>query len=103
MKRSISARRTSSPAPTESRSAGRSGRRSGSAHAVCSPERLSSRFSADAAVLEIQGVSAHPGWSKDVMVNAARLAGRELELSDKQTKLNEKYEQKYKQLGIYKK
>ncbi len=33
-------------------------------------------FSADAAVLEIQGVSAHPGWSKDVMVNAARLAGR---------------------------
>jgi imidazolonepropionase-like amidohydrolase len=31
------------------------------------------------------------------------IAGRELELSDKQTKLNEKYEQKYKQLGIYKK
>ena len=33
-------------------------------------------FSADAAVLEIQGVAAHPGWAKDVMVNAARLAGR---------------------------
>lgn len=33
-------------------------------------------FSADAAVLEIHGVSAHPGWAKDVMVNAARLAGR---------------------------
>ena len=33
-------------------------------------------FSADAAVLEIQGVSAHPGWAKDIMVNAARLAGR---------------------------
>jgi imidazolonepropionase-like amidohydrolase len=31
------------------------------------------------------------------------IAGRELELTDKQTKLNEKYEQKYKQLGIYKK
>lgn len=33
-------------------------------------------FSADAAVLEIRGVAAHPGWAKDVMVNAARLAGR---------------------------
>jgi tripeptide aminopeptidase len=33
-------------------------------------------FSADAAVLEIHGVAAHPGWAKDVMVNAARLAGR---------------------------
>ena len=33
-------------------------------------------FSADAAVLEIHGVSAHPGWAKDVMVNASRLAGR---------------------------
>jgi tripeptide aminopeptidase len=33
-------------------------------------------FSADAAVLEIHGISAHPGWAKDVMVNAARLAGR---------------------------
>ncbi|MDI1336684.1 MAG: peptidase T [Lacunisphaera sp.] len=33
-------------------------------------------FSADAAVLEIQGVASHPGWAKDVMVNAARLAGR---------------------------
>jgi len=33
-------------------------------------------FSADAAVLEIGGVSSHPGWAKDVMVNAARLAGR---------------------------
>jgi len=33
-------------------------------------------FSADGAVLEIQGVAAHPGTAKDVMVNAARLAGR---------------------------
>lgn len=33
-------------------------------------------FSADAAVLEIRGVAAHPGWAKDIMVNAARLAGR---------------------------
>jgi tripeptide aminopeptidase len=33
-------------------------------------------FSADAAMLEIQGVASHPGWAKDVMVNAARLAGR---------------------------
>ncbi len=33
-------------------------------------------FSADAALLEIQGVASHPGWAKDVMVNAARLAAR---------------------------
>jgi tripeptide aminopeptidase len=33
-------------------------------------------FSADAALLEIRGVAAHPGWAKGVMVNAARLAGR---------------------------
>ncbi len=33
-------------------------------------------FSADAAEVEIHGVAAHPGWAKDVMVNAARLAGR---------------------------
>lgn len=33
-------------------------------------------FSADAAVLEIEGVAAHPGWARDVMVNAARIAGR---------------------------
>jgi tripeptide aminopeptidase len=33
-------------------------------------------FSADAAVLEIQGVASHPGWAKDVMVNAMRIAGR---------------------------
>lgn len=33
-------------------------------------------FSADAAVLEITGVAAHPGWAKDVMINALRLAGR---------------------------
>ena len=33
-------------------------------------------FSADAAVLKIRGVASHPGWAKDVMVNAARLAGR---------------------------
>ena len=33
-------------------------------------------FSADGAVLEIHGVAAHPGWAKEVMVNAARLAGR---------------------------
>jgi tripeptide aminopeptidase len=32
-------------------------------------------FSADAAVLEISGVSIHPGWAKGVMVNALRLAG----------------------------
>ena len=33
-------------------------------------------FSADAAVVEFRGVAAHPGWAKDVMVNALRLAGR---------------------------
>ncbi|HVU32773.1 MAG TPA: peptidase T [Opitutaceae bacterium] len=33
-------------------------------------------FSADAAVLEIAGVASHPGWAKNVMVNALRLAGR---------------------------
>lgn len=33
-------------------------------------------FSADAAVLEIHGVAAHPGWARDVMVNASRIAGR---------------------------
>lgn len=33
-------------------------------------------FSADGAVVEIRGVAAHPGWAKDVMVNALRLAGR---------------------------
>ncbi len=33
-------------------------------------------FSADSAVLEIEGVAAHPGWAKDVMVNALRLAGK---------------------------
>ncbi|MDD3180015.1 MAG: peptidase T [Opitutaceae bacterium] len=33
-------------------------------------------FSADAAVLEIHGIAAHPGWAKDVMVNALRIAGR---------------------------
>jgi tripeptide aminopeptidase len=33
-------------------------------------------FSADGALLEIQGVASHPGTAKDVMVNAVRLAGR---------------------------
>jgi tripeptide aminopeptidase len=33
-------------------------------------------FSADAAVVEIRGVATHPGWAKDAMVNALRLAGR---------------------------
>jgi tripeptide aminopeptidase len=33
-------------------------------------------FSADAAVLEIHGIASHPGWAKEVMVNALRLAGR---------------------------
>lgn len=33
-------------------------------------------FSADSAVLEIQGVASHPGWAKDAMVNAVRLASR---------------------------
>lgn len=33
-------------------------------------------FSADAAVLEIEGVASHPGWAKGVMVNALRIAGR---------------------------
>jgi tripeptide aminopeptidase len=33
-------------------------------------------FSADAAVIEIRGVSIHPGWAKGVMVNAVRVAGR---------------------------
>jgi tripeptide aminopeptidase len=35
-------------------------------------------FSADAARLVIHGIAAHPGWAKDVMVNALRLAGRYL-------------------------
>ena len=33
-------------------------------------------FSADGAVLEIQGVASHPGWARGTMVNALRLAGR---------------------------
>jgi tripeptide aminopeptidase len=33
-------------------------------------------FSADAATLEIHGVASHPGWAKDVLVNALRLAAR---------------------------
>jgi len=33
-------------------------------------------FSADAALVEFRGVATHPGWAKDVMVNALRLAGR---------------------------
>jgi tripeptide aminopeptidase len=33
-------------------------------------------FSADGAVVEFRGVASHPGWAKDVMVNALRLAGR---------------------------
>jgi tripeptide aminopeptidase len=33
-------------------------------------------FSADAAVVDIRGVASHPGWAKDVMVNAIRIAGR---------------------------
>jgi len=33
-------------------------------------------FNADAALLEIHGIAAHPGWAKDVMVNALRLAAR---------------------------
>jgi tripeptide aminopeptidase len=33
-------------------------------------------FSADAAVVDIKGVASHPGWAKDVMVNAIRIAGR---------------------------
>jgi tripeptide aminopeptidase len=32
-------------------------------------------FSADRATVTIEGVAAHPGWAKDVMVNAMRLAG----------------------------
>jgi tripeptide aminopeptidase len=36
----------------------------------------SETFSADAAVLEIRGVSIHPGWAKGVMVNALRLVGQ---------------------------
>ena len=33
-------------------------------------------FNADSATLEIRGVASHPGWAKDVMVNALRLAAR---------------------------
>ena len=36
-------------------------------------------FSGDAATLEIRGIAAHPGWARDVMVNALRLAGRFLD------------------------
>ncbi len=33
-------------------------------------------FSADEAIFEVVGVAAHPGWAKDKMVNALRIAGR---------------------------
>ncbi len=33
-------------------------------------------FSADGAVIDIKGVSAHPGWAKDVLVNALHLAAK---------------------------
>ncbi len=33
-------------------------------------------FSADAAILEIEGIASHPGWARDIMVNALRIAGR---------------------------
>lgn len=33
-------------------------------------------FSADGALLEIQGIASHPGWARGTMVNALRLAGR---------------------------
>ncbi len=36
-------------------------------------------FSADGATLEIAGVASHPGWAKDVMVNALRVAGKFLD------------------------
>ncbi|MBI3830504.1 MAG: peptidase T [Planctomycetes bacterium] len=47
-------------------------------------------FSADKATVTIKGVAAHPGWAKDVMVNALRLgaefvAGLPLELSPERT------------------
>jgi tripeptide aminopeptidase len=32
-------------------------------------------FSADAATVTIRGVASHPGWAKEVMVNALRIAG----------------------------
>lgn len=32
-------------------------------------------FSADLAILTVRGVAAHPGWAKDVLVNALRLGG----------------------------
>ncbi len=37
-------------------------------------------FSADGATLEITGIAAHPGWAKDLMVNALRLAGKFLDM-----------------------
>ena len=33
-------------------------------------------FSADAAVVSVQGVSIHPGWAKDKLVNALHLAAK---------------------------
>ncbi len=53
-------------------------------------------FSADAAVLEIKGVAAHPGYAKDIMVNALRIAGRFLaalprDLSPESTRGREGY------------
>ena len=33
-------------------------------------------FSADAAVVNVQGVSIHPGWAKDKLVNALHLAAK---------------------------
>jgi tripeptide aminopeptidase len=41
-------------------------------------------FSADAATLTVEGVASHPGWAKNVMVNALRIAGRFLARLPKQ-------------------
>jgi tripeptide aminopeptidase len=46
-------------------------------------------FSADKAVVEITGVSIHPGWAKDKLVNALYLASQIVSMLPKQTRTPE--------------
>jgi tripeptide aminopeptidase len=42
-------------------------------------------FSADAAVVKVQGVSIHPGWAKDKLVNALHLSAKIIDMLPKAT------------------
>ncbi len=42
-------------------------------------------FSADAATIKVQGVSIHPGWAKDKLVNALHLAAKIIDILPKAT------------------